>query len=67
MFNKIRRVIKKRTPEEEEEYFRQREELQLDHKDRFAMFVSAFLVIILPCLAILTGICFFALWLFGAI
>lgn len=43
------------------------EELQLDHKDRFAMFVSAFLVIILPCLAILTGICFFALWLFGAI
>lgn len=67
MFKKFKKLFKKHTPEEEAEYFRQVEEQNLDGKDRFAMFVSAFLVIVLPCLLILLGICLIAMLVFGVL
>ncbi len=55
---------------EEEENSQKEEELQKEKisvKDRFAMTFSAFLVIFLPCLAILLGLGLLILFLFGAL
>ncbi len=57
--------LKKSTPEEANDFAELLEEEKVGHKDRFAMVLSAFLVIVLPCFLILVVISALALWLFG--
>ena len=64
---KFFKIVKKPDPEKEKEFKENMQSENLEKHDRFAMFVSAFLVIILPCLLILCGLCFVAMLLFGAI
>lgn len=65
--NEIFQDSQKPDPEKEKEFKENMQSENLEKHDRFAMFVSAFLVIILPCLLILCGICFVAMLLFGVI
>ena len=57
--------LKKSTPEEEEQFGQMLEEQKVGWKDKFAMIVSAFVVIVLPCLLILIGMSVLMLWVFG--
>lgn len=58
----------KAATEEELREFRDRmSDENITAKDRFAMVVSAMLVIVLPCLLILLGLAFLVLFLFGAL
>ncbi len=62
----IWRRLKKATREQEEDFRRRMSEEKLTGKDRFAMIFSSFLVIVLPCLAVLAILSVIVLWLFGA-
>lgn len=62
---KFFKIVKKPDPEKEKEY-KEYMATQLEKHDRVAMIVSAFLVVVLPCILILGGISLLALWLFGA-
>ena len=57
--------LRKSTPEEEEQFGRMMEEQNVGWKDRFAMMISAYVVIVIPCLLVLIGMCVLMLWLFG--
>lgn len=57
--------IKKSTPEQEKEFKENLEKENVTRKDKFAMVASAFLVIVLPCLAVLLILAFLMLWIFG--
>ena len=57
--------LKKSTPEEEEQFGRMMEEEKVGWKDKFAMIISAFAVIVLPSLLILIGMSTLMLWVFG--
>lgn len=59
--------LKKSTPEQEQEFRDMLSEQQVTSKDRFAMSLSAFLVIVLPCFLLLALFGFLMLLLFGAI
>ena len=63
----IRRRLKKATREQEEEFRERMSDEKLTAKDRFAMVFSAFLVIVLPCLAVLLIFGLLILLLFGAL
>lgn len=63
MFFKKR--LKKATEEDEARFAQAMEDNNVGFKDKIAMVVSAFLVIVLPCLLILLGISGIALWLFS--
>ena len=57
--------LRKSTPEEDERFGKMLEEEKVGWKDRFAMMLSAYVVIVIPCLLVLIGISLFMLWLFG--
>lgn len=57
--------LKKSTPEEEKEFSNMMEEEKVGWKDRLAMMLSAYVVIVIPCLLILIFMCVFMLWVFG--
>ena len=58
----------KAATEEDMREFRDRmSDKEITSKDRFAMVVSAMLVIVLPCLLILLGLGLLVLFLFGAL
>ncbi len=61
----FRKKIKKSTPEDEEKFRRAMEENDVGFKDKFAMAISAFLVIILPALLVLLALSGLAMLLFG--
>ncbi len=63
----IWRRLKKNTPKDDEAFERQMEEIRSSPKDFFAMLLSAFLVIVLPCLLILLAFGFLAMLLFGVL
>ena len=63
---KFFKIVKKPDPEKEKEY-KEYMSTQLEKHDRFAMIVSALLVIVLPCALILGGITLVALLIFGAL
>ena len=63
----IWRRLKKNTDEENKEFSERMEELKASPKDIFAMLLSAFLVIVLPCLLILLAFGFLAMLLFGVL
>lgn len=57
--------LKKASPEQEAD-FRERM-TELEKGDKLALILSAFLVIVLPCLAVLAGLGALILWIFGAL
>ena len=61
----IWRRLKKNTPKDDEALARQMEEIKSSPRDIIAMLLSAFLVIVLPCLLILLAFGFLAMLLFG--
>lgn len=58
--------LKKSTKEQEEQFGKMLEEENVGWKDKFAMLISAFLVIMLPCIVILLAFAAFMLWIIGA-
>ncbi len=58
--------IKKATPEQEEEFSKALEENKVGFKDGLAMVLSAFCVIVLPCLLVLLALGFLIMLFFGA-
>ena len=63
----IWRRLKKSTREQEEEFSERLSEEKLSAKDKFAMVLLAFLVIVLPCIAILVGLSLLVMFLFGVL
>ncbi len=61
----FRKRLKKSTPEDEEKLAQAFEENQVGFKDRIAMVLSAFLVIVLPCVLILCAFAGIFFWLFS--
>ena len=61
----IWRRLKKNTPKDDEALARQMEEIKSSPRDIIAMLLSAFLVIVLPCLLILLAFGFLAMLFFG--
>lgn len=59
--------LKKSTPEQEEAFAQMLEQEKVGWKDRLAMMLSAYVVIVIPCLLVLIGICLFMLWIFGLV
>ena len=57
--------LKKSTPEQEAEFGKMLKEQNVSFKDKLAMVLSAFLVIVLPCLGILVLIGVIMLLIFG--
>lgn len=63
----FKRPRRKAASKEEIRAFRdQMSDKEITVKDRFAMLIAAFLVVILPCLLILILLGTLMLWLFGA-
>ncbi len=60
------RKLKRSTREQEENFASAMEESDVGAKDTFAMIISGFLVIVLPCLLILLAMAGVMLLLFGA-
>ena len=63
----FKKRLKKSTPEEDKQFRELMQENDVGFKDGMAMILSAFLVIVLPCLLILCGIALLGLWLFGVL
>ncbi len=67
----IWRRLKKATREQEEEFAERMNDETVSRKERakdhFAMILSAFVVIVLPCLLVLVGFALLILFLFGAL
>ncbi|MBE6632729.1 MAG: hypothetical protein E7620_00135 [Ruminococcaceae bacterium] len=61
----IWRRLKKSTPEQDRELDRRMNEVKLSPKDVIALMASAFVMIVLPCLAVLLGLALVAMLLFG--
>ena len=61
----IWRRLRRSTPEDERELDRRMDEIKTSPKDVLAMMASAFVVIVLPCLAILVGLSLAVMFLFG--
>lgn len=59
--------VKKPDKKKEEEFKERMKDENLEKHDRLAMFLSAFLTIILPCLLILCIICILAMLIFGVL
>lgn len=59
--------LKKPDPNAVEALSERFEEQKVGWKDRFAMIVSAYVVLLLPCLALLVAFSLLILWLFRAL
>ena len=57
--------LKKSTPEQEEEFKERMSDEQLTLKDKFAMTVSAFFMLVLPSILVLGTLVFIMFWIFG--
>ncbi len=60
-----KRLLKKNTKEQDEAFDNMMQEEKVSLKDKLAMVIAAFGVIVLPCLLVLVGICVLVLLLFG--
>ena len=59
--------IKKSSGEQEEKFKERMTEEKVSFKEKLAMVLSGYLVILLPCLLILALFGFLMLWIFGAL
>ena len=57
--------LKKSTPEEDEQFNSMMQDEAVTLKDRFAMFISAFCVLVLPSILVLGVLVFIMMWIFG--
>ena len=57
--------LKKSTPEQEEEYQKQLQETGVTPREKLVMVLTAYVVILLPCLLVLLGMCAVVLWVMG--
>ena len=57
--------LKKSTPEQEEEYQKQLQETGVTPREKLVMVLTAYVVILLPCLLVLLGMCAIVLWVMG--
>lgn len=57
--------LKKSTPEQEEEYQKQLQETNVTPREKLVMVLTAYVVILLPCLLVLLGMCAVVLWVMG--
>ena len=57
--------LKKSTPEQEEDFKERMSDENVSLKDRFAMMISAFLMLVLPSILVLGVLVFIMLWIFG--
>lgn len=64
-FGLFGRKLRKATKKQEQEFSENLQKEQVGFRDGFAMVLSAFVTIILPCLLILCGMGFLMLLLFG--
>ena len=63
----FKKRLRKSSPEEDEQFRELMQQNDVGFKDGMAMILSAFLVIVLPCLLLLCGIAVLGLWLFGVL
>lgn len=57
--------LRKSTDKEEKEFEQMLQEEKVGWKDRLAMMLSAYVIIVIPCLLILIFLSVFTLWIFG--
>lgn len=57
--------LKKSTKEDEQQFAQMMEEEKVGWADRFAMLISAFFVIMLPCIGILLAFAGLIMWIIG--
>ena len=57
--------LKKSTPEQEEQFAEMLKEEKVGWKDRFAMVLSAYLIILIPSILILSAFGLLLIWLMG--
>ncbi len=62
----IWRRLKKASKEDEERFREQMANADLTFKDKFAMVISAYAVLLLPAVAVLLVLSLIVLWIFGA-
>ena len=62
----FRKRLRKATKEDDERFAQAFEENNVGFKDKLAMILSAFLVLVLPSLLVLLGLCGLTMLLFGA-
>ncbi len=62
----IWRRLKKASKEDEERFREQMANADLTFKDKIAMVISAYAVLLLPCIGILLILSVIVLWIFGA-
>ena len=63
----FKKRLRKSSPEEDKQVRELMQQHDVGFKDGMAMILSAFLVIVLPCLLLLCGIAVLGLWLFGVL
>lgn len=61
----FRKKLKKITPEEEAKFRENIQKENITFKDKIAMILSAYVVIVLPCLIVLVLLSLFVMFLFG--
>ncbi len=59
--------IKPPDPEKEAQFHEQMKDVKLGWKDKLAMILSAYVVLLLPALLVVVGMALLMLWLFGAL
>lgn len=64
---KFLKRLKKSTPEMEQEFSDRFKEAGVSLKDKIAMVLSAYLVLLLPSFLILVVLSLLAMWIFGAL
>lgn len=57
--------LKKSTPEQERQFREQMQETKVTRGEKLLMVLTAYVVIVLPCLLILAGLGWFMLWVMG--
>ena len=57
--------LKKSSPEEEEKFQKQLQETGVTFKEKLIMTLTAYVVIVLPCLLFLLALSAFMLWIMG--
>ena len=63
----FRKRLRKSTPEDDRQFRENMQNSGIKFKDKMAMVLSAYLVIVLPCLLILVGLSLLAMFILGVL
>lgn len=61
----FRKRLKKITPEEEKEFYENIQQEKITFKDKVAMILSAYIIIVLPCIIVLVLLSLLAMLILG--